>query len=233
MTMSAIRLDATAVDVTLTNDQIVVILADGRSLSVPLAWSSRLANATPAQRKHWRIIGGGQGIHWPDVDEDISVVSLLNQTEIPEQHLTEYTQVCEHYRQGFRTIVDVGRLYLLFQAGLATAFSFITTHKEFQQAVHVYSGATVKLTILIISLIGLSAGPAVWMIARRVYQYHDSGVDRAVELEALYGMKLMTSLRDVWRSGKKFRAGLDVVLLLFSLIAAFWLVGVWQSIEFR
>lgn len=75
--MSAIRLDAAAIDVTVTDHQIHVVLADGRELAAPLAWSPRLTDATPAQRKNWRLIGGGQGIHWPDVDEDISVASLL------------------------------------------------------------------------------------------------------------------------------------------------------------
>ena len=77
MTISAVRLDATAVDVKVTDDQILVVLADGRELAAPLAWSSRLAEASAEQRKNWRLIGGGQGIHWPDVDEDISVASLL------------------------------------------------------------------------------------------------------------------------------------------------------------
>ena len=77
MTISAVKLDATAVDVTVTDDQILVVLADGRELAAPLAWSPRLADATPEQRKNWRLIGRGQGIHWPDVDEDISVASLL------------------------------------------------------------------------------------------------------------------------------------------------------------
>jgi hypothetical protein len=71
------HISATAVDASVTDDQIVVTLADGRNIAAPLAWSPRLADATPAQRENWRLIGGGQGIHWPDVDEDISVASLL------------------------------------------------------------------------------------------------------------------------------------------------------------
>ena len=77
MAISAVRLDATAVDVTVTDDQILVVLADGRELAAPLAWSPRLVEATADQRKNWRLIGRGQGIHWPDIDEDISVASLL------------------------------------------------------------------------------------------------------------------------------------------------------------
>jgi len=65
------------VDVACTDDELTVTLADGRRVSVPLAWSSRLLRATPAQRANWTLIGRGVGIHWPDVDEDISVRSLL------------------------------------------------------------------------------------------------------------------------------------------------------------
>ena len=77
MTISAVRLDANAVDVTVTDDQVVVVLADGRELAAPLAWFPRLLEATPDQRRNWRLIGGGHGIHWADVDEDVSVASLL------------------------------------------------------------------------------------------------------------------------------------------------------------
>lgn len=77
MPTSAVKFDATAVDVKVTDDQLLVVLADGRELAAPLAWFPRLAEATAEQRKNWRLIGRGQGIHWPDVDEDISVASLL------------------------------------------------------------------------------------------------------------------------------------------------------------
>jgi uncharacterized protein DUF2442 len=77
MPISAIKPDATAVDVQVADDRIVVVLADGRELAAPLAWFPRLVDATPAQRRNWRLIGRGHGIHWPDVDEDISVASLL------------------------------------------------------------------------------------------------------------------------------------------------------------
>ncbi|MGP0090818.1 MAG: DUF2442 domain-containing protein [Xanthobacteraceae bacterium] len=77
MPISTIKLDATAVGVTVTNDRLIVILADGRELSAPLTWFPRLSEATDEQRRKWRLIGRGQGIHWPEVDEDISVASLL------------------------------------------------------------------------------------------------------------------------------------------------------------
>ena len=63
-----------------TDDNIVAQLADGRTVSVPLAWSWRLANATAAQRGRFEIIGTGEGVHWPDVDEDISARGMLQGT---------------------------------------------------------------------------------------------------------------------------------------------------------
>lgn len=77
MSTSAVKFDATAVEVSMSGDRLVVILADGRELSAPLAWFPRLLDATDEQRRNWRLIGKGHGIHWPDVDEDISVESLL------------------------------------------------------------------------------------------------------------------------------------------------------------
>ena len=65
-------------DVQVTDDEIIAHLADGRVISVPLAWSWRLSEATPAQRANWRLIGSGQGVHWPDVDEDLSAEGLLH-----------------------------------------------------------------------------------------------------------------------------------------------------------
>src|SRR5205823_6198474 len=59
------------------NDALTVHVADGRTIAVPLVWFPRLAHGTPAERANWRLIGGGVGIHWPGLDEDISVESLL------------------------------------------------------------------------------------------------------------------------------------------------------------
>ena len=68
---------AGAVDVACTDDELIVTLVDGRRVSTPLAWFPRLVRATPQQRANWRLIGRGIGIHWEDVDEDISVRTLL------------------------------------------------------------------------------------------------------------------------------------------------------------
>jgi hypothetical protein len=64
-------------DIRVTEDSITAYLADGRTISVPLVWSWRLSEATPEQRAHYEIIGDRQGIHWPDVDEDISAEGML------------------------------------------------------------------------------------------------------------------------------------------------------------
>jgi Protein of unknown function (DUF2442) len=64
-------------ELTVTNDSIIAQLADGRTVSVPLAWSWRLSEATSAQRNNFEIMGNGQGVHWPDIDEDISAMGML------------------------------------------------------------------------------------------------------------------------------------------------------------
>jgi hypothetical protein len=80
MATSAVKYDAAVVDAKVMDDRLLVILADGRELAAPLAWFPHLLGATDDQRRNWRLIGGGHGIHWPDVDEDISVASLLRPT---------------------------------------------------------------------------------------------------------------------------------------------------------
>ena len=77
MSTSAIRIEPRAVDVRVTDDALEVRLADGRELSVPLAWFPKLQGAPVAARQQWRLIGGGIGIHWPELDEDLSVAGLL------------------------------------------------------------------------------------------------------------------------------------------------------------
>jgi hypothetical protein len=74
---TAILTEPRIVSVNVTDGAIVAYLADGRIVSVPLEWAWRLRDATPEQRAHWEIIGDGQGVHWPDVDEDISVEGML------------------------------------------------------------------------------------------------------------------------------------------------------------
>lgn len=77
-----------ALSVTVTDDAVTVDLVDGRTLSVPIAWYPRLAHATQAERAKWRLIGRGEGIHWPDLDEDVSVDGLLAGRASRESHLS-------------------------------------------------------------------------------------------------------------------------------------------------
>jgi hypothetical protein len=74
------RIRSVAVD----GERLSVELIDGRATAVPLAWYPRLANATAAERSNWEIAGGGYGIHWPDVDEDLSTEGLLRGAPSPE-----------------------------------------------------------------------------------------------------------------------------------------------------
>jgi hypothetical protein len=78
MTISAVEIEVPyAVDVRVTRDTLSVDLADGRTISVPLGWYPRLEHAIPQERNNWRLIGKGRGIHWQDIDEDVSVEGLV------------------------------------------------------------------------------------------------------------------------------------------------------------
>ncbi len=78
MSTLAIDLRPVAVrQVAVTEDALVVDLSDGRTASVPLTWYPRLLNGTPQEQNNWRLIGNGEGVHWPDLDEDISVENIL------------------------------------------------------------------------------------------------------------------------------------------------------------
>jgi len=78
MRFSAVKIEMPdAENVAVTSDTLSVDLSDGRTISVPLSWYPRLLHATPKERKNWRLIGKGQGIHWEGIDEDISVEGLL------------------------------------------------------------------------------------------------------------------------------------------------------------
>ena len=75
--VASLRDSARIQAVHVTDEDIVADLTDGRAISVPLAWSWRLSEATPEQRANFRLIGTGQGVHWPDLDEDLSVEGFL------------------------------------------------------------------------------------------------------------------------------------------------------------
>ncbi len=77
MNISARITDERVADVRCDDDSLIVDLMDGRTISVPLAWYPRLAHATPKERAVWEVAGGGYGIHWPEIDEDLSTEGLL------------------------------------------------------------------------------------------------------------------------------------------------------------
>ena len=77
MSTSTVPTEATANGVRVTNDALVVYLADGRTVSVPLQWYPRLAEGSPAERRRWELLGPGIGIHWPALDEDISIAGRM------------------------------------------------------------------------------------------------------------------------------------------------------------
>ena len=83
MGILALAADERVTDVKFTKDTLSVGLGDGRTITVPLAWYPRLFDATAAERKNWRVAGGGYGIHWPDIDEDLSTEGLLQGAPAP------------------------------------------------------------------------------------------------------------------------------------------------------
>ena len=85
MGILALTADERVADLDITEDTLSVRLMDGRTISVPLAWYPRLLNATEDQKRNWQISGGGYGIHWPDVDEDLSTDGLLRGAPAPRQ----------------------------------------------------------------------------------------------------------------------------------------------------
>ena len=85
MSTSTLTTDTRVRTVSCSDDELIVGLMDGRTIAVPLAWYPRLFDATPAQRARWEICGGGYGIHWPDVDEDLSTEGLLRGQRAPRE----------------------------------------------------------------------------------------------------------------------------------------------------
>ena len=89
---TAVTVESRMARVEVTTEIITAYLVDGRVISVPLAWSWRLSEATPAQRANWKLIGNGHGAHWPDIDEDISVEGMLNGIPAPRPKAMRMTK---------------------------------------------------------------------------------------------------------------------------------------------
>ena len=92
------KAEVLAVDVSCTKDELTVVLSDGRAVTVPLVWFPRLVGASVRQRSKWELIGGGIGIHWEAIDEDISVASLLQ----PENFMRLPDKVLRTTRRAIR-----------------------------------------------------------------------------------------------------------------------------------
>jgi hypothetical protein len=92
MGILALTADERVTDVKFTKDTLSVALRDGRTITVPLAWYPRLLNATAAQRRNWRVAGGGYGIHWPDIDEDLSTEGLLRGAPAPRPRRLDHSE---------------------------------------------------------------------------------------------------------------------------------------------
>ncbi len=83
MSIAVKAIEPRLLNVMVSDDEITAFLLDGRTISIPIAWSWRLSEATPEQRLNFEIIGDGLGIHWPDIDEDISVEGMLYGSPAP------------------------------------------------------------------------------------------------------------------------------------------------------
>lgn len=91
MGILALGADERVAGLSFTDESLSVALKDGRTITVPLAWYPRLLNASRKQRERWEVAGGGYGIHWPDLDEDLSTEGLLRGAPAPSQYLSSHT----------------------------------------------------------------------------------------------------------------------------------------------
>ncbi len=96
-------------DITVTADSITAQLVDGRTITVPLAWSWRLSEATPKQRANWEIIGDGHGVHWPDIDEDISAEGMLYGIPAPRPRISSKVSAKSEQKKTKSPKRDVGK----------------------------------------------------------------------------------------------------------------------------
>jgi hypothetical protein len=90
---TVVKVDVRIKAIEITEDTLTAHLMDGRTISVPLVWSWRLAEATPEQRANYELIGNGHGVHWPDIDEDISAAGMLHGIPAPRPKSQKVTRV--------------------------------------------------------------------------------------------------------------------------------------------
>jgi hypothetical protein len=140
---------------------------------------------------------------------------------MPPQHVAEYEQLCEHYRQGYRTLVEAAKLFLTFQAALAAALGVVLAHPQLQLRV-VIMGASINAAMFIISMIGVISGFVALVIVRRSLLYYRVGIRRALELENTYSMRLMTTLHNEIALAEPRFTAVNAGRVLFLLIGLSW-----------
>lgn len=94
----ALKVDERVEAVSFTRDSLVVDLMDGRTISVPLKWYPKLLKASPKQRSNWEICGGGYGIHWPELDEDLSTEGLLRGAPAPRKTIRKSSNIRRRFK---------------------------------------------------------------------------------------------------------------------------------------
>jgi hypothetical protein len=102
MSTSVAVADERVAAVRISRERLIVTLRDDRTISVPLAWYPRLQKATPKQRKNWQLAGGGYGIHWPDIDEDLNTEGLLRGAPSPEVVQKQRAALSQRTRSNHR-----------------------------------------------------------------------------------------------------------------------------------
>jgi hypothetical protein len=102
MGILALSADERVRDVRVSEDTLTVDLMDGRTISVPLVWYPRLLDGTPKQRSKWKVCAAGYGIHWPDLDEDLSTEGLLRGAPAPVQSVRRLTRRSRRRRKTRR-----------------------------------------------------------------------------------------------------------------------------------
>jgi hypothetical protein len=156
---------------------------------------------------------------------------MMTAQSVPKNREIEYSEICETYRQGVRTLFDTFRFYILFQGGLGTLAGAIFSRQEFQTKVIFMSRLAINFPLLVISLIGIAAAIGAPIIAQRLYRYHDALVSRAEVLERELDMKQITNLGAVWNEGNSYRGATKIAFALFALIAVLWGVAILNSVD--
>lgn len=158
-------------------------------------------------------------------------ISSERTPEIPTQHLAEYAEIGTRYGEGFKYFLDVCKMLLLLQAGLGTAVGLILQNETLKKGVSLQCAPAVNLPLLLLAMIGVLSGVGALIVGSRFHKYHNAVSDRALELELLYGMKLMTNVRAVFEAGNYGKSATGIGFALFLLICGLWIVLAFDSLR--